>query len=160
MALPAFEGHPVIENPVIVRGDAAAGQVILPAAGAWDATPLEIDCSPFGAVALHFAYTRGGAAGAFDFRLEISPFGVDQAVFQDWYQGALYDAGVLAAGTDVASAIQREAITYVATGATVETFIYGPISLDGTVQRIRIPAAESGNVGAPGSLSIIGLFYE
>ena len=105
---------------------------------------------------LYFSYTRGGAAGAFDFQIQISPFSLTaQATANaagEWASQGLYEAGALAAGVDTASAEQREAITYTATGAGMETFVYGPFKLEGLAERLRVVARESGNVGAPGLL--------
>jgi len=65
----------------------------------------------------------------------------------------MYSPGALAAGADTTSAIQNEDITYTATGAAIEKPVY-PIEFQGTVERIRINARETGNVGAPGLLAI------
>ena len=69
---------------------------------------------------------------------------------------SIYAAGAVAAGADTQSLVQREYQTYTATGATAEDFIYGPLPLNGTIERVRVRARESGNVGAPGTLSIVG----
>ena len=44
-----------------------------------------------------------------------------------------------------------------ATGAAVETFPYS-VALDGTVERLRVRARESGNVGAPGTMQAQAVF--
>jgi hypothetical protein len=130
----------------------------LPAAGAFDAAPLVVASIPANAVQLYLEYTRGGAAGAFAFYIEVSPLSAD-GVGADWYRMSMYDPGVLAAGADVVSNIQRERVVYTATGAAIETFTYGPIMLQGNVERIRFVAAESGNVGAPGTLAVYADFF-
>ena len=131
----------------------------LPAAGAWDATPLELQCAPFQFVTLFMRYTEGeqAADGAVDFMIEISPDapGVAGAT---WYQLTEYAPAVLAAGVDSQSFIQQEFITYTAVGATEELFVYGAIELRGTIQRIRIAARESGVAGTPGDFGIEVLF--
>ena len=130
---------------------------ILLAAGAWDVAPTEIAIADASVSTLLFSYTRGGAAGAFDFRIEVSPYATTAqapAGSVEWIQTAQYAGGVLAAGADTVSFIQRERITYTATGAAQEAFVYGPLEFAGTVERLRINAAESGNVGAPGTLQI------
>jgi hypothetical protein len=142
-----------VVNPITVRAIAA-----LPGGGAYDAAPTPFSVASLSYVTLYFQYIRGGAGGSFGFRIDISPFSADQLVFENWYRTALYQAGVLAAGADVASAIQREAITYQATaGAAIETFVYGPIEILGTVERIRIACAEIGAVATPGTCGIVAV---
>jgi len=123
----------------------------LPAAGAYDAAPLELACPGFKTALLSLAYTRGGAAGAFAFQVEISPASSGAV----WHRIMLYSAPAVVPGSDAQSDIQREAVEYQATGAAIERLAFGPINLGGAVERIRIPAAETGNVGAPGTLEII-----
>lgn len=143
--------HPVgFTNPVTLRTSAA-----LPAAGAWDAAPTASACIPTNAMQLYFKYTRGGAAGAFNFKIEVSP----DSAGTDWYQMALYDAGAIVAGADTTSVIQREDVTYTATGAAAEYFTYGPVMLHGGVERVRIAARETGNIAAPGTLEITGYLF-
>lgn len=128
----------------------ARADAVLPAAGAWDAAPTELFIGGASKVTLTFFYTRGGAAGAFDFELEVA----DTNAAARWYNSALYEPGVLAAGVDTASGIQREYITYTATGAGDELFVYGPVSLGGAIEWLRVPCRESGNAGAPGDLRV------
>jgi len=128
----------------------------LPGAGAWD-TPLELFCSSAESESLFFTYTRGGAAGAFDFQIFVSPYSVAANVpagAQEWLAMSLYNAAAIVVGADAQSREQREYITYQATGAAVEAFVYGTLTLGGTYERIRVRARESGNVGAPGTLAI------
>ena len=133
----------------------------LAAASAWDANPIEMVCPYFEAVMLTLTYTRGGAAGAFDLQLQTSPYSIAANVpagAQEWGSESVYAGGVLAAGADTQSRLQREFETYQATLAPAESFTYGPIMLEGTVERLRIAARESGNVGAPGTLQIEAVF--
>ena len=152
--LPILDTHPRgYQNPVILRASAA-----LEAAGAWDATPTESFSSGARSLTLSFAYTRGAAGGAVDFQLEISIYAVVGNVpagASEWVTESVYAGGVLAAGVDTQSRLQREFETYQATGAALEDFAYGPIKLKGTVERIRIRARESGSVANPGTLSIV-----
>ncbi len=144
------EGLP--HNPYFL-GDlhpAARASAALPAAGAWDASPTAMVTAGMDWVTLTFIYTRGGAGGAFEFRVDASPDSTGTV----WARTSLYDPGVLAAGADVNSAIQREEITYQATTAAAEVFVYGPVHLGGHVERLRVAAHETGNVGAPGTLAI------
>lgn len=139
----------------------ARASAVLAAAGAWDATPLELACPGFNSVTLTFTYTRGGAAGAFDWQIQPSPYSVAANVpagAQEWSVDGIYAAGVVAAGGDTTSLVQRELQSYTALGAAVETFVFGPVELDGTIERIRVPCRESGNLGAPGLLQIQASF--
>ena len=129
---------------------------VLPAAGAWDPAPIELQCAPYQFVTLFMVYTEGvqAADGAVDFMIEISP----DSVGDTWYQLTEYAPAILAAGVDSDSSIQREYITYTATADAIEKFTYGAIEIRGTIQRIRIAARESGVVGTPGIFGIELLF--
>jgi len=144
----------VTENPVTMR---AAGA--LPAAGAWDATPTEVSCAGFNWVMFYNTYTRGAAGGAMDFQAHSSPYAVDQAGVEDWFYQSIYGAGAVAAGADTTSNVQRELITYGSTAAGAETFVYGPVRLDGTVERLRVRCRESGVTATPGASHIVAVFY-
>jgi hypothetical protein len=153
MALPILDSHPRgWQNPVNLRVSAA-----LPAAGAWDATPVESFSSGAHNLTLSFTYTRGAAGGAFDWQLEVSIYAVAALVpagASEWVTESLYAAGGAVAGVDSQSRVQREFQTYQATGAAAEDFVFGPIALNGTIERFRVTARESGVVGTPGDLQI------
>jgi len=151
--LPIARSHPVITQPVELRAWAA-----LPAAGAWDLTPLELAVAGYRTMILYLAYERGDVNGAVDFQLQVSPYSADQGNSRDWYSQGLYVSGIVAAGSDVQSNIQREYITYESTGAGVELFVYGGIDIGIAVERLRIVCRESGIVADPGNLEIVGLF--
>ena len=136
-----------------VRASAA-----LPAAGAYDATPLELHCSKFDFVTFYVSYTRGAAGGAVDLALQVSPRSTDLAGVEDWFQQSILAGGAVVANADTTSLIQREAVSYGATGAAIENFVYGPVELRGTVERLRVPCAESGAVGSPGTAHIVAVF--
>jgi hypothetical protein len=134
----------------------------LPGAGAWDAAPTEMFAVMADSVALYFSYTRGGAAGAFDFQIQVSPYSVAADVpagIAEWYNMSVLNPGTLAAGTDIQGRFQAQYITYQAVGALQEAPIY-TVALAEGIQRTRVRARESGNVGAPGTLGIIALFAE
>lgn len=153
---PLSHPHPTGQNnPVTIRADA-----ILLAAGAWDAAPVEVPVAAFDYLMLYLAYDEAAAVagnGAVDFYIEYSPYSADLAGVEDWFRMSLYEAGAMVAGSDITSNLQREIITYGSTGATVETFVYGPLSIMRTAERIRIFARESGDVANPGNLQIIGV---
>ena len=132
--------------------------VALPAAGAFDPSPTELECMGFDYVILFMTYTRGAAGGAFTIRPEFSPYASDTAGF-NWFRNSLYDPDAVVAGSDSTSEFQAEDIKYTSTAAGDESVIYGPILLAGGIQRMRIPAAESGQVGDPGGLEIIAMFF-
>lgn len=142
------------QNPVVARVSAA-----LAAAGAWDANPTEFFVSGAKSMTLTFTYTRGAAGGAFDFQLEVSPYSVAALVPAgggEWADGSAYAVGAVGLGADTQSRVQDEYITFGSQGAGAETIIFGPIELDGTIERMRIPCRESadGVVGTPGTLQV------
>jgi hypothetical protein len=145
--------QPVIDNPVTMKAAAT-----LEAAGAWD-TPTEIACAGFDWVMLYFTYTRGAANGAMDFQPQVSPYSADLAGVEDWFTQSIYAGGAVVAGADTTSNVQRELVTYGSTGAAAEMFVYGPVRLDGTIERIRITTRESGVASNPGDCHIVGVFY-
>jgi hypothetical protein len=129
----------------------------LPAAGAWDTTPTVLWVSGADRVLLHLSYTRGAAGGAVDYQVQVSPYSLVALVptgAAEWLTAAVYLAGTLAAGSDVASDIQREYVTYQATGAAQEAWTFGPISSEGQIERLRVVARESGAVATPGSFGV------
>jgi hypothetical protein len=152
--IPLSYTHPVgWTNPVTMRASAA-----LPAAGAWDAAPTEQSVAGAGSITLQFTYTRGGAGGAFNWQIQASIYGAVGAVpagVGEWGDEALYASGAVAAGVDSQSRVQAEYQTFQPTGANAETFVFGPVEIDGTIERVRITAQESGNVANPGTLAIV-----
>lgn len=144
-------------NPVTLRASAA-----LPAAGAWDAAPTESSVMGADHIALNFTYTRGAAGGAFDWQLWVSIYAVAGNVpagADEWVAESLYAAGAVVPGADSTSTAQRELESYTATGAAAESFVFGPIQLLGTIERVRVRARESGVVGTPGTLAIVMEVY-
>ena len=154
--LPLSSTHPRgWHNPVILRESAA-----LPAAGAWDAAPTESFSSGAQNVTLSFTYTRGAAGGAVDWQMEVSIYAVAANVpagAAEWVTESVYSAGAVALGVDTQSRVQREYQTYGSQGAAAEDFVFGPIELNGTIERIRVRARESadGDQNSPGTLSIV-----
>jgi len=156
--IPIFQSHPVAwQNPVTLRASVA-----LPAAGAWDAAPTEQNVAGGGSVLISFTYTQGAAGGAFDWQLQASPYSVAANVpagAGEWGDESLHAMGAVAGGADTQSLVQAEYQTFDPVGAAAETFVYGPISLDHTVERVRIPCRESGVVGTPGTLAVVMEVY-
>ena len=152
---PIFNTHPPgWHNPVTLRASAA-----LAAAGAWDAAPTESSSAFADNLTLSFTYTRGAAGGAFDWQLEVSLYAIAANAptnAAEWVTESIYAAGGVVAGADTQSLVQREYQTYTSQGAAAEDFVFGPIEINGTIERIRVRARESGVVGTPGTLSIVG----
>ena len=128
----------------------ARASAALPAAGAWDAAPTEFFCSGMDHIRLVFTYTRGAAGGAFEFRIETS----GESSGATWEQASIYAGAPVVLNADTTSGVQREGIEYGSTAAAAEAFDYGPVELNGTVERMRISARETGAVGSPGTLEI------
>lgn len=144
--------HPISDTYLDVQ--TARASAALPGAGAFDPAPAELACPGFDFVTFYCTYTRGAAGGAFEFKIEAAPNSSGTV----WHQSTLYSPGTVAPGSDVVSDIQREGIEYEATGAPAELFVYGPLELRGTVERIRVSARETGVAGTPGTLSIEARF--
>lgn len=146
--------HPISATYLDVQQARASGA--LAAAGAWDATPTVMACPSFDFVTLYIKYDEDAQAtnGAVDIRIDYSPDSSGAV----WHRGAAYSIGPVAAGADTVSNIQREEISYDPTGAAAEFWVFGPIELRGTVERIRVAAQESGDVGAPGVSEIEARF--
>jgi len=138
----------------------ARASAALPAAGAYDASPLSLECAAFKSAVLYFSYTRGAVGGSFTFKVEASPHFSDSSTYDNWFQLSLYDSDTIVAGSDAVSAIQREEILYTSGGATEERIAYGTINLGGGIQRIRVLAKEVGVVDTPGTLEVLATFWE
>ena len=154
--LPIGRPHPVIHSLAVMRP-------LLILGAAWDAAPLEFAIAGFDYATFYCTYTWDAGSiliGAADIQLEASPYAINQPVVQNWFPQSLYVAGILAAGADVVSRVQREYVTYQATVAglgVAETWNRGPIRVAGA-ERIRVIARESGDVGLPGTLEIVAVF--
>lgn len=144
------EGLP--HNPYFVSDlqPIARAAAALPGAGAWDASPTVIVTAGMDYAVIACAYTRGAAGGAY----EIAPWVSLEYTGANWARTTIYDAGAVAINTDTTSSLQREGLEYGATAAGIEAITYGPIALHGAVERMMIPARETGVVGTPGSLAI------
>ena len=152
-----MDQHPVpgLSKIVTLRAYGA-----LPAASAWDAAPIEAFCPGFERAVLYLAYRRAAAGGAVNLRVEVSPRTINLVgAPTDWYQTSLYSAAAVVAGADSSSRFQREDLLYQATGAAVESWVYGPFDIAYGVARIRVAARETGAIANPGSLEVIVCFY-
>ena len=109
-------------------------------------------CSGFDWLTLFLEYVRGAAGGAVQYQIQASP-----AVYAGWYPLSALAVGAVAVNVDTASNIQREMITYGATAAGAEDFVYGPILLRNTVENFRVSFVEVGVPGTPGQFGIIAV---
>ena len=145
---------PHYQNPVILRASA-----VLPAAGAWDPTPVEIEVPTTGELVLSLSYTRGAGGGAFDWQVEYSIYSDPTTVpvgALEWVPQTEFDPTAVAAGVDTQIRGQRSYQTYQATGAAQEGLSHF-INWKGAIERVRVRARESGVVGSPGTLQISGV---
>ncbi len=149
---------PVVFGGSFLPEQVARASAVLPAVGAFDATPTEMPCPYMDWVTFYISYTRGAAGGDMAFRVELSPYSVDRAGVEDWFRASLYAAGAVASGADSLSNLQRNAVEYGSTGAAIENAIYGPIAMLKTAERARIVCAESGVAGTPGTAHIVAIF--
>ena len=141
-----------VANSPLIATQAGTARVAaaLPAAGAYDPAPIEIDnADEYKFLTLVCSYTRGAAGGSVrllpEFALTI--VGVDY-----WGIDAVVNTGAFAAGTDVNSEIQVEDFLYTSTGAGAELF---NLTFDiARKDKIRIPCAEVGVVLTPGTMAI------
>ena len=138
-------------NPMTFRASA-----ILEAAGAYDPAPTEVATANLSSIQFYITYTRGGAAGAMSMNVEASPYSADQVGVENWFRYPC-TACTPQAGGDASETVQCADVIYTATSANTETFLwpYEPLTLDACVERLRIPCAEVGNVGAPGTTHIV-----
>jgi len=139
--------HPI--STTYLDQQVARASAALPAAGAYDDTPLELYCPAFLHAALAFTYTRGAAGGKFAYKVELAT-AKDPST---WIQFSLYEPGTVASGADTLSTQQREAVEYGATGAAAESFAL-QFYLNGLWEKIRVSARETGVVLTPGTLKI------
>ena len=148
--------QPVIDNPVTMKVAAT-----LPPLGVGViAIVIEVAPAGFDWVMQYFTYTQAAVGGAVDFQMQVSPYTVDSLVVENWFSQSAYAVGAVVTGADTTSTIQRELVTYGSTVAgAAQMFTYGPVRLDGTVERLRIRTRESGVTASPGDCHIVGMFY-
>lgn len=149
MVLPVGSPYPFVVNPPVIRAAAA-----LLAAGAWDAAPLEINTVGVHYVTFYMSYIRAAIGGAVDFYFEISPMSVDPVAPPTWWRQTIYAGGLVVANTEIQSRVQQEYVTYGSTSALLENFVWGPMDLGLSAERIRMFSRESGVVGNPGTFGV------
>lgn len=137
----------------------------LPAAGAFDATALEIDVQEFPRLTIFGDYERGGAGGSVDIAVQWSPYQDAEALAIvaaggiAWYPVMHVDANVLAPGTVEITDIQERYIRYQPPTADQSALSF-TVDIPSSAERFRCLCAESGAVGTPGTLALYGLLSE
>lgn len=134
-----------------VSVNVARAAAVLAGAGAYDATPTEVSCAGWQKCTLFCAYTQGAAGGSVRFYIEVRYPGNTA-----WYRVTAYGPGALAAGADVDSALQAETWTFDPVAGAAERFVYS-FELPSSVEALRVPCRELGNVGAPGTMGIVAV---
>lgn len=124
-----------------VRASAA-----LEAAGAFD-TPVAVPLDPLTEiVTLYVKYTRGGASGAFKFRVKESPDGVT------FYRQCLADGSTLTTSAPYKSIDVGCTVYEVEAPASGSAEYYAiPVNVH-AAKAVQVEFAEYGNTGAPGTL--------
>jgi len=125
----------------------------LPAAGAYDAAPLAIECMGWTKMTLLCAYTRGALGGAVRFYVDVS-YGTAPTVY---YQTTVYEAGAVVAGADTHSTIPHEDFTWNSGGAAIERFAYA-LEIPSNIKNIRVVASEIGVIATPGTFAVNAIF--
>lgn len=135
----------VSTDPQVVRVSAA-----LPAAGAFDAAPTERSCVGRNHVAIFPNYTRAAVGGAYAMRVEVCN---TIAAVDEWAEIAVIRSGILTEGASTRHDIQAGGeFNFVSVDANAKRIKF---DFDiGSAYKIRIPAAETGVVGTPGTLYI------
>ena len=141
-------------NPVTVRASAA-----LPAAGAYDLAPTEIPTANIQNIQFYITYTRNAqsVSGLLLMHFEWSPYSADVGGVQSWFRLPCISCGTVTSKSDTTQSVQRNVVSYGATGAGAENFVYpdGPMILDVTVERLRVACAEGGDTNNPGTAHIV-----
>lgn len=142
------------EVPGPQAAQTARASAVLPGSGAYDTAPTEMDVRGFHWVTLFITYTRGGAGGDLQFKLEGSPVNSGD----HWFQLGAVTKGTVSSGSDALDNLQRGEVEYGSTGAGAEKVAYGPVFLGGCVERLRINCQESGATGTPGTAAVLARF--
>jgi len=150
--------EPGIDSVQLARTWAA-----LPAAGAWDDDPEEIECAGAEWATIWARYQQGdeSSGGGFSIRCDASPYtrdaGLEIVGNQVWGRTVIKQLDLVTFASDSAAWFQREGtITYGATGADAEDILVGLSVFMGAAQRLRIAAREAadGDTDEPGSLEL------
>ena len=122
----------------------------------------EIVTAGASSIVFQITYTPGAAGQELNFYVETSIYAVVgnvPATAGEWARESIYQPGAVAAGFDTESLMQREFESYTATGAAVETFVYGPVELGHVIERLRMAALEAGDPQEFGSLIVVAELF-
>jgi hypothetical protein len=133
--------HPI--STTYLDKQVARVSAVLPGAGAYDGSPLELYCAGFSTVTIFGKYTRAAGGGKTQIKIEVS----NDADGTDWYQVGAYTQPAVVSATDTTSLVQRNSVSYGSTAAGAQPFAFPGINIFGA-ERIRLPARESGGVAA------------
>ncbi len=128
----------------------ARAEAALEASGAVDPAPTSVPLGAFvQTVTVWAKYTRGGASGYARVRPEVSPDGVK------WYRAAFVDGSSIG-GSAPAGVLATRALEYDLPVPADGSALYTAHPVDARGARfLRLPAAEVGNTGAPGTLELL-----
>jgi len=139
-------------EPTIVARVAAA----LPAAGAWDAAPVEFAVAGYDAMMLYLAYEPEADDNACDWQIQYSPYAADIPAVVSWFAETAEQVAAVVVGTTTIVNVQTAYSSYEEEAVADQGITYGPILLHKLgAERCRIVARESGLVGNPGTLTIL-----
>ena len=126
----------------------ARASAALPASGADDSSPTKVDLGAgTQSVTLWATYTRGGSGGQARLKPELSADGVA------WYKATLIDGTI--GGSAPYGVLGTRAVQYDLPAPADGSALRTAHALDVRGARfLRIPAAEVGNTGAPGTLAL------
>jgi len=117
----------------------------LPAAGAYDAAPMEFPIQSFSELSFGIRYRAALAGGAVTYTVEFSS---DRVI---WYRVAEVHSVTPVPGADVVDLTQRAEFSYMAVGIDPESFMTP--SFTTPMAWARILFKETGQIGSPGSVS-------
>lgn len=127
---------------------------ILPAAGAWDATPTPITVPHGCRVTLFCEYTEGAPTGTVDIDVQVSPHGADQtAPALTWFSLSALLIPAVAAGAQTRGQLEPLYINFDPLTVGREGFVID-LSVPAYVERLRARGREVGVAGTPGSLRV------
>jgi len=133
---PSAYGEPTIVARVLA---------ILPAAGAWDANPVEFSVAGYDAMMLYLTYEPAADGGAVDWQVQYSPYSADIPAVLSWFEETAETVAAVVAGTTTLATVQSAYSSYAEEAVAVAGITYGPILLHKLgAERVRIRARESG----------------
>jgi len=133
-------------DSINVQTGTAREWAVLPPAGAFDLTPIEIPINMYSEITFAIAYGRSEDGGAITYTVEFSNDATN------WYQISEVHSVTPVPGTDVVDLTQRVEMSYTATNDIVERFMTP--SFTTPMQWVRILCRESGEIANPGLASV------